>query len=207
LARETTARLATGIPDLDALLTGGFPPGRLSEIAGPPSSGRTSVALGLLTGATRRGEIVALVDTAQAFDPASAQAAGASLEQLLWVRPPEPRAAIRCCECLLDAHGFALVVLDLAGAAPSAPALPPSTWQRLARAAAGTGTALVVLSPGRAAGVFADLALSMQPTRAHFSGVPALLEGLEIEAIVERHRSGPARRAAAVCLSAGPRAA
>lgn len=206
LARQAPERLATGIPDLDALLTGGFPPGRLSEITGPQSSGRTSVALALLTRATRRGEVVALVDAAQAFDPASAQAAGAALEQLLWVRPPEPRVAVRCCESLLHAHGFSLVVLDLASNAPSSP-LPASTWQRLARAAAGAGTTLVVLSLGRVTGAFADLALSMQSTRAHFSGAPALLEGLEIQAVVDRHRSGPVQRAAAVCLSAAPRAA
>jgi len=207
MARETPERMATGIPDIDALLAGGFPPGRLSEITGPPSSGRTSVALALLTRATHRGEIVAWVDAAQAFDPASAEATGAALERVLWVRPPEPRAAVRCCQCLLDARGFALVVLDLSIADAAVRSLAPSVWQRLGRAAAGTGTALVVLSLERAVGVFADLALSMQPTRAHFSGTPQLLEGLEIEAIVSRHRSGSMQRAAAVSLSADSRAA
>jgi hypothetical protein len=207
LAREQPQRLATGIPQLDALLTGGFPPGRLSEIAGPHSSGRTSVALGLITHATRRGELVAWVDAAQALDPASALAAGATLPRLLWVRPSEPRVAVRCCQCLLEAHGFALIVLDRVSGDPSSRTLPASTWQRLARVAAGTGTALVVLSQERVTGSYADLALSMQPTRVHFSGAPALLEGLEIEAVVDRHRSGPVQRAAGVRLSADPRAA
>jgi hypothetical protein len=207
LAREPRRRLATGIAELDALLAGGFPPGRLSEIVGPHSSGRTSLATGLVTHATRRGELAAWVDAAQALDPASVQAAGATLPRLLWVRPPEPRAVLRCCRCLLEAHGFALVVLDRAGGDPSGRPLPASTWQRLARAAAGTGTALVVLSEQRVTGGHADLALSMQPTRAHFSGVPALLEELEIRAVVDRHRSGPVQSAAAVRLSADPRAA
>jgi hypothetical protein len=207
-AEPTRQRLATGVPQLDALLAGGFPSGRLSEIAGPHSSGRTSLALGLVTHATRRGELVAWVDAAQALDPGSARTAGARLSRLLWVRPPpEPRAAVRCCQCLLEAHGFALVVLDRAGGDPGGRPLPASTWQRLARAAAGTGTALVVLSRRRATGGHADLALSLQPTRAHFSGAPALLEGMEIRAVVDRHRAGPVQSAAAVRLSADPRAA
>ncbi len=200
------SRLATGIPDLDALIDGGLPPGRLSEIAGPASSGRTSVALALLAQATRRGCVVAWVDEAQAFDAASAEAAGAVLERVLWARPPGPREAMRCCECLLGAHGFALVVLDQAGA-PGEVQLPTSSWQRLARKAAGIGTALVVLSRARSTGSFADLVLEMQPPRAHFSGTPALLDGLSIEAYVARHRTGPAQRVASVRLTADTRAA
>jgi recombination protein RecA len=103
----------TGIPDLDRLLEGGFPHGRLSEIAGPLSSGRTSLALCLLARATRAGEMVAVVDAADAFDPASAQAAGARLDRVLWARAPGWREALRSAERLLEAHGFALVLLDL----------------------------------------------------------------------------------------------
>ncbi len=201
------SRLATGIPDLDALIDGGLPPGRLSEIAGPASSGRTSVALALLAQATQRGEVVAWVDGAQAFDAASAKAAGAVLERVLWARPPGPREAMRCCECLLGAHGFALVVLDQGGAPGKRQTLPISSWQRLARKAAGIGTALVVLSRARSTGSFADLVLEMQPPRAHFSGTPTLLDGLSIEAYVARHRTGPAQRVASVRLKADTRAA
>lgn len=210
LARERTRRLATGIASLDARLGGGFPASRLSEIAGPASSGRTALARALLAQATRCGEWGAWVDAAGAFDAGSALSAGVVLERMLWARPPTLRPAVRCCECLLDARGFALVVLDLAhaDATQREARLPATVWQRLARRAAGSGTALVVLSPARATGTFCDLALEMQPGRAHFSdapcaGAPVLLEGLSIEARVARHRSGPLQRVGGIRLSAG----
>ncbi|MDJ0869265.1 MAG: ATPase domain-containing protein [Myxococcota bacterium] len=114
-AREASqpGRLPTGIEAVDALLAGGLPRGRVSEITGAASSGRTSLALALLAQATRTGEVVAVVDAADAFDPASALTAGLDLSRTLWVRPPDPRIALRCTERLLEARGFALVVLDL----------------------------------------------------------------------------------------------
>lgn len=191
------ARLPAGIPEIDRLLGGGFPRGGLSEIAGPTSSGRTSLALALLARTTRAGEVAAVVDGADAFDPASAEAAGVDLERVLWVRAPGPRKALRSTERLLKAHGFALVLFDRAGADPR---VAPASWPRLARAAAGTGTALVVLSACRGAGTSAALSLEMRPNRAHFTGAPALLEGLEIEAALVRHRTAPAERSASVRL-------
>ena len=75
----------SGIPELD-LLTGGFARGCLTEICGAASSGRTSVLLFALARATQRGEVCALVDASDAFDPASAAAAGMEMSRLLWVR-------------------------------------------------------------------------------------------------------------------------
>ncbi len=186
---EVPPRLATGRPPIDALLGGGFPRGRLSEVAGPPSSGRTSLALALLAEVTRRGEVLAVVDAADAFDPASAESAGVALERVLWVRPRPPAGtpALRCAERLLEARGFALVLLDLAAAPP--PRIAPAAWPRLARAAAAGGTALLALSGGRLAGSAAELALELRPARAHFIGSPVLLEGLEAEAFLVRGRS------------------
>ena len=63
---ESLQRFATGIASIDELTEGGFPRGRLSEISGPASSGRTSLALALLAGATASGEIASLVDLAAA---------------------------------------------------------------------------------------------------------------------------------------------
>src|SRR5262245_17316440 len=60
--REARAALATGVAALDALLGGGLARGRLSELHGPHSSGRTSLALALLARATGLGEVVAVVD-------------------------------------------------------------------------------------------------------------------------------------------------
>jgi hypothetical protein len=77
--------VSSGIPQLD-LLTGGLARGCLTEICGPASSGRTSVLLFALARATQRGEVCALVDASDAFDPASAAAAGMEMGRLLWVR-------------------------------------------------------------------------------------------------------------------------
>jgi RecA/RadA recombinase len=116
---EPLTRLPSGLADIDALLDGGFPCGRLSEIAGPPSSGRTSIALALLARTTTEaGELAAVVDRADAFDPASAEAAGVDLERLLWAQVGEWKEALRCAERLIETEGIPLVVLDL-GEPPS----------------------------------------------------------------------------------------
>src|SRR5947209_1789630 len=72
--------LSTGIPEIR------LPRGCLTEITGPASSGRTTILLSILAAATARGETCALVDTEDAFDPASASAAGVRLDHLIWVR-------------------------------------------------------------------------------------------------------------------------
>ena len=83
--RPTPEMVSSGIPQLDSL-TGGLARGCLTEICGTASSGRTSVLLLALARATQRGEVCALVDASDAFDPASAAAAGMEMSRLLWVR-------------------------------------------------------------------------------------------------------------------------
>lgn len=104
---------ATGIETLDRLLGGGFPRGHLCEIAGPEGGGRTSLLLAWLARLTATGAWAAWVDLADAFDPASAEAAGVDLERVLWVRPPDAKAALRGVEHVLGAGGFAAAILDL----------------------------------------------------------------------------------------------
>src|SRR6202158_2244758 len=83
--RPAPEMVSSGIPPLD-LLTGGLARGWLTETGGTASSGRTSVLLFALARATQRGEVCALVDASDAFDPASAAAAGMEMSRLLWVR-------------------------------------------------------------------------------------------------------------------------
>jgi hypothetical protein len=83
--RATPEMVSIGIAQLDSL-TGGLARGCLTEICGTASSGRTSVLLFALARATERGEVCALVDAGDAFDPASAAAAGTEMSRLLWVR-------------------------------------------------------------------------------------------------------------------------
>ena len=83
--RPAPEMVSSGIPQLDSL-AGGLARGCLTEICGTASSGRTSVLLFALARATERGEICALVDASDAFDPASAAVAGMEMSRLLWVR-------------------------------------------------------------------------------------------------------------------------
>jgi recombination protein RecA len=91
----------TGVPQVDALLDGGLPIGAITEMVGPESSGRTSLALSFVAGLTRWGSVAAWVDVSNTLDPESAAAAGVDLSRLLWVRcgaaatQVEPPAAYR----------------------------------------------------------------------------------------------------------------
>jgi RecA DNA recombination protein len=87
--RPAQQMVSSGVREMDAL-TSGLPRGRLSEICGPTSSGRTSLLLAALAAATQRQEVCALVDTTDALDPVSAAAAGVDFERLLWVRCEAP---------------------------------------------------------------------------------------------------------------------
>jgi hypothetical protein len=142
-----------------------------------------------------------VVDGTDGFDPASARAAGVDLARVLWARAPGCKEALRCAERLLETEGFPLVVLDLGAGAGGA---GETAWLRLARQAASTRTALVLVVAGaRQAGSHAEVALEMQLEGAHFEGTPALLEALSTRAVVVRHRSGPAGHATPVRWRAG----
>ena len=184
-------RCPTGLPGIDRLLGGGFPRGHLSEIAGPACCGRTSLALALLARTTAAGEVVALVDGADAFDPPSAAAAGVDLSRVLWARTSKIPDALRSTEHLLEARGFSLVLLDLAPGRQTPARIPSSAWSRLRRAAAGTDTALVVLGDRRLARTFTDLAIEMSSAEPRFQGAPTLLEGLDGKVQLVRNRTGP----------------
>lgn len=85
LERPPVPRVPFGIAQVDAL-TRGLPRGCLTEICGAPSSGRTTLMIAAIAATTARGELCALVDASDCFDPHSALAAGVDLERLLWIR-------------------------------------------------------------------------------------------------------------------------
>ena len=156
LERTDAAALApTDISALDALLRGGLPRGHFSEIAGPCSSGRTTLLLTLLAAATQRGEIAAVVDTCDRLDVASAIAAQTDAERLLWVRGdstgPIDRAidrALKALNLVLQAGGFGVVALDLADVPLLAlKRIPFTTWMRVQRIVEGSETACVLVVP------------------------------------------------------------
>jgi hypothetical protein len=151
-------RCPSGVSRLDEALGGGWPQGRVCELVGPRSCGRTGVAIATLATATARGEVAAWIDGADAFDPASAAAAGVSLDRVLWVRPRALGETVRAAEMVLEAGGFTALVLDHgAGQAPAhdgareAAAAPGSERQgplrlRLARAVERAGAVALVLA-------------------------------------------------------------
>ncbi len=187
------SRLGTGIEALDALLMGGFPRGGLAEITGPLGSGRTSLALTLLAETTRSSGFAAVVDAGDAFDPGAAEDAGVELARVLWARAPALPTALRCTERLLEARGFALVVLDPGDLAPARGriAFDPATLQRLQRSAASSGTALVCVGNERRCGNYSSLTLRVHESRPHFVADPDWLEGMQARIALERSRTAP----------------
>jgi hypothetical protein len=177
LGRDIAAATAsTGAAPLDAVLRGGFPRGELSEIAGPATSGRTSLALQTLAAATQRGELAAWVDTCDRLDVASAVAAGIDLDRLLWIRGSDSgpdRAidrALKALNLVLQAGGFGCVMLDLADAPLLAlRRLPFTTWLRIQRVVEGRDTACVLLTPQPLARSAGGLTLSLT-ARARWAG-------------------------------------
>lgn len=201
--------LATALPELDRLLQGGLPRGRLVELVGHPSSGRLSLALALLAAATQAGEAAALVDLGDGLDPAGAAAAGVELPRLLWLRPRRLREALTGAEMLLAA-GFPLVVIDLglpplprgASRGPSRDEVRGGSlqpfWLRLARAARRHGAALLVSAPYRASGAAAAEVLAARSevryrrgSSSGSSAAPVLPLGLDTRLSLEKARGRP----------------
>ena len=162
------------VEPLDILFAAGrdFPRGRISEITGTRSSGRTSVLHALLAASTGRGEFAALVDTQNAFDACSAAAAGVELSKLVWVRcGVNAEHALRAADLLIQAGGFGVVALDLAEVAPAAlNRIPPTAWFRFRRALDSTPTILTVVADGPLAKSCSSLTIKLPPRRAVFTG-------------------------------------
>jgi hypothetical protein len=157
---DPAALVPTGVALLDTCLHGGLPRGQLSELAGPRSSGRTLLLLQMMAAATRRGELVALVDTFDRLDVASVIAAGVDPGWLLWIRgqgaSPVPLSvldgtlerALKALNLVLQAGGFGVVGIDLADVPVAAlRGLPYTTWLRVQRTIEGSDTACVLLVP------------------------------------------------------------
>ena len=161
---DPSGLIRTDLSGLDAWLHGGVPRGQVSELAGPCSSGRTTVLMQMTAAVTQRGELAALVDTCDSLDVASAIAAGVEVDRLLWIRgdgPPSPGGfdgpgsldrvvdrALKALNLVLQAGGFALVAIDLAGVPPIVlKRLPFTTWLRVQRTIEGSDTACVLVVP------------------------------------------------------------
>src|SRR5580658_9333399 len=161
----------TGVAEVDAM-AGGLPQGCLTEVYGPSSSGRTSLMLAAMAQSTSRENVCALVDASDAFDPASAAAAGVRLERLLWVRcGGNAEHALKAADLLVQGGGFGLVVMDLADTPDvSARRISPVSWFRLRRAVEYTPTVLVALARQSNAKSCASLMLECARDRVAWTG-------------------------------------
>ena len=156
--------IPTGIAQVDSFVGGGLPRGAITEVFGPASSGRTSFMLSALAHATDHEEICALVDTNNAFDPASAAHAEIKCERLLWVRCANNlEHAFKATDLLLQGGGFGLVMLDLGDVpAKSAKRIISSWWYRFRRTLEATPTALVIIAEESCVRSCATLALELR---------------------------------------------
>lgn len=160
-----------GLPDL--------PEGAITEIYGPRSSGRATLLHAALAAATNAGELCALIDAADAFDPCSASHAGVHLNRLLWVRSHhDAHDALKAADLVLHAGGFKLIALDLCGA--DTQRIPISWWRRLRLAVENTSSILLVTTDAPLLRQAATIQIALETHRALWSGT--LFEGADIAA-------------------------
>ena len=105
--------ISTGSLSLDiALGIGGLPMGRIIEIYGPESSGKTTLTLELIAQAQKKGKICAFIDAEHALDPVYAKKLGVQVENVFISQPDTGEQALEICETLVRSGGIDLVVID-----------------------------------------------------------------------------------------------
>lgn len=105
--------IPTGAISLDlALGVGGLPRGRISEIFGPESSGKTTICQHIIAEAQRRGGVAAFIDVEHALDSAYAAATGVNVDELLVSQPDTGEQALEIAETLIRSGGVDIVVVD-----------------------------------------------------------------------------------------------
>lgn len=109
----TVDGINTGSLSLDIALGGqGLPRGRIIEIYGPESSGKTTLALHVCAEAQKQGGIAAIIDAEHAFDPSWAKKIGVELETLLASQPSNGEEAMQICEMLVKSNAVDVIVVD-----------------------------------------------------------------------------------------------
>lgn len=105
--------VATGNLLIDrALGVGGFPRGRIIEVFGPESSGKTTLTLTAIAQAQKKGGVAAFIDVEHALDPQYAKRLGVNLDDLLVSQPSSGEEALQICETLVRSNAIDVIVLD-----------------------------------------------------------------------------------------------
>ncbi|MBV1960156.1 MAG: recombinase RecA [Alcanivorax sp.] len=111
--REAIPAVSTGSLGLDiALGIGGLPMGRIVEIYGPESSGKTTMCLSLMAQAQKVGKTVAIIDAEHALDPLYAEKLGIDLDDLLVSQPDTGEQALEICDSLVRSGAVDIIVID-----------------------------------------------------------------------------------------------
>ena len=110
---ETFEAISTGSISLDtALGIGGFPKGRIIEIYGPESSGKTTLAIHAIAEAQKKGGIAAFIDAEHAFDPIYARKLGVDIDNLLVSQPDNGEQALEIADNLIRSGAIDIIVID-----------------------------------------------------------------------------------------------
>ncbi len=105
--------ISTGSLSLDiALGAGGLPMGRIVEIYGPESSGKTTLTLQVIAAAQREGKICAFIDAEHALDPIYAKKVGVNIDNLLCSQPDTGEQALEICDALTRSNAVDLIIVD-----------------------------------------------------------------------------------------------
>ncbi len=111
--REAIPAVSTGSLGLDiALGIGGLPMGRIVEIYGPESSGKTTMCLSAMAQAQKAGKTVAIIDAEHALDPLYAEKLGIDLDSLLVSQPDTGEQALEICDSLVRSGAVDVIVVD-----------------------------------------------------------------------------------------------
>ena len=95
-----------------ALGVGGFPRGRIIEVFGPESSGKTTLTLTVVAQAQKRGGLAGFIDVEHALDPSYAKKLGVKVDELLVSQPSSGEEALRICETLVRSNALDVIVVD-----------------------------------------------------------------------------------------------
>src|SRR5829696_1210414 len=111
--RQSVASIPTGALALDlALGVGGVPRGRVIEIFGPESSGKTTLTLHIIGAAQAAGGVAAFIDAEHALDPSWAKRLGVKLDDLLVSQPDTGEQALEICELLVRSNAVDVIIID-----------------------------------------------------------------------------------------------
>jgi recombination protein RecA len=202
--------IPTGFPALDrALGIGGLPKGKVSELLGLATSGKTTLALKFLAQAQANGGQVAYIDQARSFDPDYAHRCGLDLSRLLVGSPLDLQEALAMAESLARNSGLSALVfdaMDVFWADPAAPRYLTAVLNRLAVPLARSNTVFLFLhtssrSESPALIVMAHYAaVRLGVTRESWLRRHGDIQGYKARVEVLKNRLGPAGRTVSVAI-------